>query len=151
MSLKREYEKFLLGLLFRIKLDRVLFIPAEDKVSRSMHHVAFCHHVDFLVWIWCIFSFLPSAVSMEMHICLVGETQRPTECVGTVNIDHNTIYWVRYIGQLTAGGSITMETCSKPGSSQLLLNMQQLLIHAECQCRPISCVYAGEQDVSLKK
>lgn len=41
---------------------------------------------------------------MAMHICLAGEPQRPTECVGTVNIDHITIYWVRYIGQLTAGG-----------------------------------------------
>lgn len=67
----------------------------------------------FLLWIWCIFIFLLSAVSMEMSICLVGEAQKPTECVSTVNIDHNTIYWVRHIGQLTPRGSITMETCSK--------------------------------------
>lgn len=88
---------------------------------------------------------------MEMHICLVGEKQRPTECVGTVNIDHNTIYWVRYIGQLTAGGSITMETCGKHGCSQLLLNMQQLVIHAECQRWSISCIFTGVQDIPLKK
>lgn len=50
---------------------------------------------------------------MEICMCLVGETQRPTECVSTVNIDHNTIYWVRCIGQLTPGGNISMETCSK--------------------------------------
>lgn len=67
----------------------------------------------FLFGIWCIFIFLPLAVSMEICICLVGEAQRPAECVSTVNIDHNTIYWVRCNGQLTPGGRITMETCTK--------------------------------------
>lgn len=32
---------------------------------------------------------------------------------------------MRYIGQLAAGGSVTMETRGKHGSSQLLLSMQQ--------------------------
>lgn len=109
-------DTFLL-LLFKTKLGIVVFIPPEDKVSPSIYHVGLCHNMDFLFWIWCICLFLPSAVSMEMHICLVGEPQRPAECVGTVNIDPNTIYWVRYIGQFTAGGSITMETCSRHGSS----------------------------------
>lgn len=112
----QSYGTFLL-LLFNTKLGIVVFIPPEDKVSPSIYHVGLCHNMDFLFWIWCICLFLPSAVSMEMHICLVGEPQRPAECVGTVNIDPNTIYWVRYIGQFTAGGSITMETCSKHGSS----------------------------------
>lgn len=64
----------------------------------------------FLLWIWCIFIFLLSAVSMEMCICLVGEAQKPTECVSTVNIDHNTIYWLRHNGQLAPEGSIAVET-----------------------------------------
>lgn len=50
---------------------------------------------------------------MEICICLVGEAQRPGECVSTVNIDHNTIYWVRCNGQLTPAGNIAMETCGK--------------------------------------
>lgn len=88
---------------------KVLFVPVKAKVFSIF---CACVSARAITWISsfgsCLFSFffsfLPSAVSMEMHICLVGETQRPTECVGTVNIDHNTIYWVRYIGQLTAGG-----------------------------------------------
>lgn len=36
-------------------------------------------------------------------MCLVGEAQRPAERVCTVNIDHNTIYWVR-CNQLTQEG-----------------------------------------------
>lgn len=43
-------------------------------------------------------------------MCLVGEAQKPAECVSTVNIDYNTIYRVRCNGQLTPGGDIAMET-----------------------------------------
>lgn len=68
----------------------VLFVVFNDEDSRSVHEGGLCHHVASSFW--CIFIFLLSAVSMEMCICLVGEAQKPTQCVSTVNIDHNTIY-----------------------------------------------------------
>lgn len=58
-----------------------------------------------------LFSFSsPSAVSMEMCLCLVAQAQEPAECVSTVNIDHNTIHPFRCTSRLTPGGSIAMET-----------------------------------------
>lgn len=49
---------------------------------------------------------------MEMCICLVGEVQKHTECVSTVNADHNTICWLRHNGQTAPGGSTAVETLS---------------------------------------
>lgn len=46
-------------------------------------------------------------------MCLVGEAQKPAECVSTVNIDYNTIHRVRCSGQLTPGGDIAMETSER--------------------------------------
>lgn len=79
----------------------VLFAVCKDEVSSPAHEGDLPHHVASL---FGIFIFLPSAVSMETRMCLVGEAQRPAECVSTVNIDHNTIYWLRCNGQLTPGG-----------------------------------------------
>lgn len=67
-------------------------------------------------------------------MCHVGEAQRPTECVSTVNIDHNTIYWVSCIGQLTPGGNISMETCSKHTQALTRAHTytQLLVLHTKC-------------------
>lgn len=113
-----------------LRYDRsrpVVFVVFKDEVSCSVHEGGLCHHAASSLR-FGVFSFsFPSAVSMEIRICLVGEAQRPAECVSTVNIDHNTIYWVRCNGQLTPGGSITMETSSK--HTLFLASTQLLVLH----------------------
>lgn len=91
----------------------------------------------FVFGFWWILIFLSFAVSMEICVCLVGEAQRPAERVSTVNIDHNTIYWVR-CNQLTPGGSITMETCSK--HTFFLMCTQQLVLYTKCLWYTIKCL-----------
>lgn len=57
------------------------------------------------------------------------EAQKPTECVSTVNIDHNTINWARYSSQLTLGGRITMETCGKHAFSHMHTAFTVPMVH----------------------
>lgn len=91
-------EKALLFLSFQLNwIQSCLSLLKLRFLSLCVCWLALSHEFPYLNLVY--FHFYSSAVSMEMHICLVGEMQRPTECVGTVNIDHNTIYWVRYTGQ----------------------------------------------------
>ena len=140
--------------------------PHQQHSALTDHAQSFfcvCFVVSVITWLrlfgfWRILSFLPFAVSMEICVCLVGEAQRPAERVSTVNIDHNTIYWVR-CNQLAPGGSITMETWSKHTvffshvhsnwcSIQNVCDVPWSVIWGLCLCTAFSLVQLEESHIS---
>lgn len=84
----------------------------KDEVSWSVHEGGACHHVASSFGSG-VFSFSSAQLSPWRCVFALWEkVQKHTECVSTVNADHNTIYWLRHNGQIAPGGSTAVETHS---------------------------------------